>query len=320
MNAKEFTDGGLVSTTTFWEVSIPVMVASIIFPIVFSGLLIRLATQALRSGYKLLLQDRDSIEFGILLALNVASAVRGGVVLFWTLWTANFLYVLEFLPHVPTGIAAARRFLQSYNRARAARRYRSQPGTQMPAMAITATASQTGGNLSEVDIVVPTMSSEQDNNVQITTTAEASQGSVHSSTSTPTVTSESRSTVTQRRSYRLIFTDFFNIYLAGSNLLIGWGALAFGAMFLVLDIVYHPKSRSSLSFYHSFALWSSLLGRIYGLFGFERYSIFLWWYSKRQDKLWYRLANRLLSDERSESNEPGSSGSSRDGSNRASAV
>lgn len=37
MNAKEFTNGGLVSTTTFWEVSIPVMVASIIVPIVFQG-------------------------------------------------------------------------------------------------------------------------------------------------------------------------------------------------------------------------------------------------------------------------------------------
>ena len=84
MNAKAFTNGGLVATTTFWEVSIPVMVASIIVPIVFSGLLVRLSIQALRSGYKVWLQSGNSIGFGVFLALNVASAVRGGLALFWT--------------------------------------------------------------------------------------------------------------------------------------------------------------------------------------------------------------------------------------------
>lgn len=105
MNAKEFTDGGLVSTTTFWEVSIPVMVASIIIPIIFSGLLIRLSIRALRSGYKICLQHVGSIEFSILLALNIASAVRGGRQIscmswsFWHLCVPKLL--IRFIPFNP---------------------------------------------------------------------------------------------------------------------------------------------------------------------------------------------------------------------------
>lgn len=41
MNARGFTDGGLTSTSTFWKVSIPLVIASIIVPVAFSGLLIR---------------------------------------------------------------------------------------------------------------------------------------------------------------------------------------------------------------------------------------------------------------------------------------
>ena len=45
MNASAFADGGLISTNTFWEVSIPLVVGSIIVPIAFSGLLIRKSMQ-----------------------------------------------------------------------------------------------------------------------------------------------------------------------------------------------------------------------------------------------------------------------------------
>ena len=41
MNASGFTNGGLTSTNTFWKISIPLVVGSIIIPIAFSGLLIR---------------------------------------------------------------------------------------------------------------------------------------------------------------------------------------------------------------------------------------------------------------------------------------
>ena len=48
MNARQFTNGGFVSTGTFWQVSIPLVVASIIIPVAFSGLLIRVTMQVLR--------------------------------------------------------------------------------------------------------------------------------------------------------------------------------------------------------------------------------------------------------------------------------
>ena len=45
MNAKGFTNGGLTSTDKFWKISIPLVIASIIVPVAFSGLLIRKTMQ-----------------------------------------------------------------------------------------------------------------------------------------------------------------------------------------------------------------------------------------------------------------------------------
>lgn len=50
MNTKEITEGGHLSVATFWKVAIPLVVASIVVPVAFSGLLIR---TALTIGYKL---------------------------------------------------------------------------------------------------------------------------------------------------------------------------------------------------------------------------------------------------------------------------
>ena len=82
MNAKQITDGGLVSTKTFWQVSIPLVIASIIVPVAFSGLLIRVAMVLIRSLYQMWLRRRRLIIVGIFLAVNVASAVVGGRPLF----------------------------------------------------------------------------------------------------------------------------------------------------------------------------------------------------------------------------------------------
>ena len=54
MNASGFTEGGLVSTTTFWQVSVPLVVASIIIPVAFSGLLIRILTEVAHSLFGML--------------------------------------------------------------------------------------------------------------------------------------------------------------------------------------------------------------------------------------------------------------------------
>ena len=52
MNARGFTEGGLVSTSTFWQVSAPLVVASIIIPVAFSGLLIHIFTKVVYSIYR----------------------------------------------------------------------------------------------------------------------------------------------------------------------------------------------------------------------------------------------------------------------------
>ena len=52
MNAKGFTEGGLVSTSSFWQISAPLVVASIIIPVAFSGLLIRIFTKVVHSIYQ----------------------------------------------------------------------------------------------------------------------------------------------------------------------------------------------------------------------------------------------------------------------------
>ena len=62
MNASGFTDGGLVSTTTFWQISVPLVVASIIIPVTFSGLLIRIFMEVAHSLYGVLLSLRYNIQ------------------------------------------------------------------------------------------------------------------------------------------------------------------------------------------------------------------------------------------------------------------
>ena len=101
MNATEITDGGLISTTTFWEVSITLMVASIIVPVSFSGLLIRMTIKVVRSSYRKWLEWKPLVTVSILLAFNVASAVVGGHPLFWIVLTLNLLYTLEFIMWIP---------------------------------------------------------------------------------------------------------------------------------------------------------------------------------------------------------------------------
>ena len=299
-----------MSTTTFWEVSIPVMVASIIIPIVFSGLLIRFSIKALRSGYKIWLPHGDSIGCGILLALSVASAVRGGLALFWTVWTANLLYILGLLHSLRRLVYC----FQEFN-IRATWRSGSREGIRTPATGVSAAAFQASRNPSELDVVVPITDSEQADNVQMTATAAPSQVSVHSSVDTASAIGESPS-------LDIIFAANDAI-----SLLISLGGFALGSAFLVLDILYHPKTRPSLSFYHSFALWFSLLGRIEYLndtFGRSRFGFLLRYVWREQRKgpqsRWHRLGTRLRRDKRSEGNETRSKDGSRAESNRASAV
>lgn len=204
-------------------------------------------------------------------------------------------------------------------RDRAAWRSRSQQGTRMPATAVTATASQPAGIPSEVDLAVPTTDSEQADNVQMTTIAATSLVPVHSSTSTVSAISESQSTVTEP-GLRLFF-------LRHNTWWIPLGGFALGCTFLVLDILYHPKIRPSFSFYHSFALWFSLLGRLEEhlklsiavlYLSLDTYFMLKKW--KGPQRCWYWFAIRLRRDEKSESNEPRGRDSSRAGSDRASAV
>ena len=67
MNASGFTEGGLVSTTTFWQISVPLVVASIIVPVTLSGLLIRILTEVAHSLYRrvlgLLLRVRAELNW-----------------------------------------------------------------------------------------------------------------------------------------------------------------------------------------------------------------------------------------------------------------
>lgn len=73
MNARGFTNGGLTSTSTFWKVSIPLVVASIIVPVAFSGLLIRKTMQIafelkaqLNSFMRLLYSKSDLLSYPLL--------------------------------------------------------------------------------------------------------------------------------------------------------------------------------------------------------------------------------------------------------------
>lgn len=68
MNTREITEDGLLSVATFWKASIPLIIASVVVPVAFSGLLIRtalstavyIASPAVRLYYRL----RDQITEG----------------------------------------------------------------------------------------------------------------------------------------------------------------------------------------------------------------------------------------------------------------
>ena len=120
MNAKQITSGGLASTKTFWQVSIPLVIASIIVPVAFSGLLIHVAMILIRPIYRMWLKHRRLIIVGIFLAVNVASAVVGGRPLFWTVWTMNLLYTVDFLRLAKIWLELPRELLQVSGRIRAA--------------------------------------------------------------------------------------------------------------------------------------------------------------------------------------------------------
>ena len=77
MNASGFTEGGLVSTTTFWQISVPLVVASIIIPIAFSGLLIRILTEVLHSLHGMPLRLSRNIEvYRLLIYFTLARWIR----------------------------------------------------------------------------------------------------------------------------------------------------------------------------------------------------------------------------------------------------
>ena len=49
MNTMENVEGALQSDTTFWEVTVPLVVATIIVPVAFSGLLVRVVMKTITS-------------------------------------------------------------------------------------------------------------------------------------------------------------------------------------------------------------------------------------------------------------------------------
>ena len=220
------------------------------------------------------------------------------------------LYVLGFLANFPDELAAFFFRLNDIEELRAVWRSESQEGTRMPATAVTATATQATGDASEVDTVVPITDFGEVENTEMTAIAGPSQISVRSSASTSLTTIDKRVTKVKGGLYLRIIIQLIRLGLSST--------------FLVLDILYHPKTRPSLSFYHSFALWFSLLGRVEYLTATSGKRLFLWLYhydererQKGPQSRWNRLAARFRRDK---SNEPRSRDSSRAGSNRASAV
>ena len=75
MNTRGFTDGGFVSTSTFWKVSIPLVVASIVIPVAFSGLLLWVATLVVRQAY----QRLNSWSYSIIINVSIFPWVVGDI-------------------------------------------------------------------------------------------------------------------------------------------------------------------------------------------------------------------------------------------------
>ena len=294
MNARELTDGGLVSTYTFWEVSIPVTVASIIIPIAFSGLLIRLTTKGLRYLYQVWLLGWPFFLTAFFLALNVASAVVGGKALFWVLWTANLLYTLEFLHGMPKRLRGATLTVKSFGHVIAARIARRAVSFN------SSVPSDQSANFQErrsTDTLSSRRSDSSWETIQ-SSDSEHSWVTVHSPTisrnSSPSYSMDSNNDLEEMRKdiqmrkdmYREVIQFLFQPGITATRV----GGFILGITFLILDLLSHPKSQASLSFYHSFALWMSLVRILRMLLVIVVKKVFYWFIGifERHDAGWLK--------------------------------
>ena len=259
MNATQITDGGLVSTTTFWEVSIPLVVASIVIPVAFSGLLIRIAVKVIRSSYEKWLRWRPFFIAIIFIFFNIASAVVGGRPLFWIVWTLNLLYTIEFLMWVPETYRRVLFASQSIKDVNVARRnYMSRIAARASNYATgssTARDSSTSRDSGETVNSWATANSRISEDSWVTAHFEVIEGSsiANSSNISFSEAREDPSKVILRKQLTKTVLVAFASY---RQVVIIVGGLGLGIAFLILDIFY-PKARG-LSVYHSFTLWMSL--------------------------------------------------------------
>ena len=251
MNAKEIVSGGYISTTTFWEVSIPLMVASVIIPVAFSGLLIRMTIEFIRSSYEKWLEWKPLVIVGTLMAFNVASAVIGGHPLFWAVWALNLLYTLEFMRWIPLLYGG---LLSVSRKRREAKAARESYTSRDPSMALDSNSAV------GADVARDSSASRDSEGTEISWVT-ANTGVIEGSSGT--TASGSSSTNSSSRYLRGTSELMKIIYRYGEATaalglaVVTLGGLGLGAAFLTLD-VRHPEARG-LSLYHSFALWMSLV-------------------------------------------------------------
>lgn len=261
MNATEITNGGLVSTTTFWEVSIPLVVASIIVPVAFSGLLIRLTIKVVRYSYQKWLTWRPFIITVILMAFNVASAIMGGRPLFWIVWALNLLYTFEFVLSIP---ANYRDLIFAFERlvdAKAARKsYTSRdPSTASESRSAIELELTRGPDASRDSS--ETESSWVTANPRVPEGLSETEGSGAADPGSSIAnSSDLYQDVSREKLLKTHWLRRMHVFAISAKAVITLGGLALGAAFLALDVI-HPKARG-LSLYHSFALWMSLVKAI----------------------------------------------------------
>ena len=302
MNARELTDGGLISTQRFWEVSIPVTIASIVIPIAFSGLLIRIITKWLRMLRRQWLVGWPFYSAAIFLALNVASAVLGGRTIFWILWTANLLYTMSRLRNAPAHLYKLHTRIEFMKRARAAdqfTRMKTPEPADQSAQSVVAQTSMPRESASSDQRTNSweTIQSSHNEDTILTLHPSATEGNSDLSQSTDPSMTERNS-----KRHRLMMSILRKVIrwsrflVPLSVLTITAGSFILGTVFLVLDILHHPKSRASLSIYHSFALWMSLCELLLKVIGLVLRRVLFWSgaYAER------RAAQKTWSDPESE--------------------
>lgn len=284
MNATEITDGGLISTTTFWEVSIPLMVASVIIPVAFSGLLIRTTIKLVRSSYRKWLKWKPLVAVSILMAFNVASAVVGGHPLFWTVWALNLLYTLGFIMWIPV---IYRDLLFASQRLRDAKAARISYKSRDPS-----TASDSNSAV-ELDMAresnAPRDSGETETS-WVTASLGVTEGSSETEASWETAAASSNSANssdlyqdrTRERLRKKHLQRWVQVLATFVRAVIMLGGLGLGAAFLTLDTF--CSRAKGLSLYHSFALWISLVSVIkyMGLIGLKRVLYMLVYFFERR--------------------------------------